>query len=337
MEYFSSLASASCEEGQSHSGPVLLDWRESETSAAAVTSGSTMLLVSEQQLNDSDGEIYFNVSVRRDKDEQQQQRDGGTAQLSPSQLVVEDTIESGSTLSSSCPVAVAAPVRKRKVAEQPIGAGDATAARMAAGQRDGVKRARLSASTKVSSTAHSRNNSRALLAVSSSARAISGAAATPTTATTSTHRRQPSMAPQPPSAVPLPPSTTSSPLPAATAAAVPCIPFTSSSVSVSSSVAPSSAYAAMMAELDARLANASTANDSTAAARSRSAQPTATAPRAVHTTKASKNATSARNSSSAIALHCAFHSSLPSCSALLVLNLFICPTVPLVCRCAFQL
>ena len=285
--------------------------------------GSVSVVLSSQQLDESDGEIYFNVSVMRDSEEQptqpqqpqpppaaqqpqqqQQQRSEAVPLTGTIQHALAAATASGAPAAVSFPATISA-VRKRKAGEQcsvPSRATDAARVALLA-ESDHVKRVRTSVSTKVTRAAHQRDSNRTLSASSKKGHPI--ATTRKTAPGRPTHQRQPSNAPLSSgngSSAPLPllvPASASSPSALSTAQPPSASSSSASSSSSSSSsavcpsVQPSSTYAAMLAELDARVAAAATdgPREQTATARTTTAH-TATTTTTTTTTTTSQAASS---------------------------------------------
>ena len=279
FDYFSSLTlstSAAALETSQRTLDAMRSGGGSVNNAAVPASGgvaadSEGVVISDQQLDDSDGEIYFNVSVVRHP-EQPAPTVESTQRSGPCQPAVAEAMPA-----TAVPARAVVPspnvVRKRKCGEQSAVPAVAVGAR-AAEVSGGAKRPRLSASTKLVRQPNSDYSRRQSLHRSMR---DSKAAAPATVSST----RGPSAALSLSSSEARPLSTT-----ARTSAQVD---------SVAPSVAHNTAYTAMLAELNARVARASSQPSSQRTARDDRATlsaPPALAARLIHNTKASKSATS---------------------------------------------
>ena len=277
----------------------------SELSGGSGVSGgvTASVLLSEQRLDESDDEIYFNVTILRDSEEatQLQPQHSRTHSSSAPQHVAESTAPSRTATARPSIAAAAATSRKRKVAETERGSVTASRVARGVGVERGVtaamgaasKRARTSSSTKLK-RAPSQSDQRRPPPPCDSVATLKQTAQTGRDSTAS--RR-----------------TAASPfLPSFSAGTVASSSLRAPSVSCggelcpagpmsTSSVAPvSSAYTSMLAELDERVAASRGGGEqpTTAPQTSRTASvATPSAARSSHSNKAGKSATSEQRSS----------------------------------------
>ena len=268
--------------------------------------------MSDQQLDDSDDEVYFNVTIMRDSE---QQRYSDTAQLdSSSKPASSERVLSSAIVASAASPAPSVAGRKRKMSHQRFGPTKFDRATVSvAAVSDEVKRARLSASTKAGRARRHRTDTRPLLSHSGTP----NKAAT-TVASAANRRGKPSAAHSTSSTPLLPPfissGSTSSiglaipPSAGVLATTVLSAPSGWLSVPMPSSAAANSVYAAMMAELDERVTRVSDVScGPTAAVQTPHSAPPTAATRAAHTIKADRTATSDRSNNDNRRVSCCIH------------------------------